>query len=261
MTENRDAGASVRQFTAELVGAAMAGAYVVVAVALFVLSCVGSFRFPGEIVAELVGRCAAVVQARRPADPGSVFTVAVTDERARPVEVDRLPPGPLAALRALLAALGEDDESRDIQPGAGDPWRARRRRRRRDPPARVARGTVRQLDGGLALAELFRPMSPVADGTIEVSGPADGTVTVRAQGAPQATDLAAALTGATGSAPTVLLDLTGVDHFTTEAVAVLIPHLKRAGSRMIVTASAVVEGKLARLGLAGLVAPSTESRT
>lgn len=115
MTENRDAGASVRQFTAELVGAATAGAYDDVADALGILTRAGSTRFPGEIVAELVSRCAAVVHARHPADPGSVFTVAVTDEQARPVEVDRLPPGPLAALRALLAALGEDDESRDIQ--------------------------------------------------------------------------------------------------------------------------------------------------
>ncbi|MFJ7213305.1 hypothetical protein [Amycolatopsis sp. NPDC098790] len=97
--------------------------------------------------------------------------------------------------------------------------------------------------------------------TIEVTGPADGTVTVRAQGAPEAAHLAAALAGATGSAPTVLLDLTAVDHFTTEAVAALIPHLQGAGCRVIVTASAAVEGKFTRLGLGGLVAPSTESRT
>jgi hypothetical protein len=115
MTENRDAGASVRQFTAELADAAMAGAYDEVADALGVLARVGSNRIPGAIVAELVGRCASLVRSRQPADPGAVFTVAVTDERARPVEVDRLPPGPLAALRALLADLGEDHESRDIQ--------------------------------------------------------------------------------------------------------------------------------------------------
>ncbi|MFJ7213306.1 hypothetical protein [Amycolatopsis sp. NPDC098790] len=115
MTENRDAGTSVRQFTAELVGAAMEGAYDDVADALGVVARAGASRVAGEIVAELVGRCAAVIRVRHPADPGSVFTVAVTDERDRPVEVDRLPPGPLAALRALLADLGEDDESRDIQ--------------------------------------------------------------------------------------------------------------------------------------------------
>ncbi|SEF23683.1 hypothetical protein SAMN05421837_102351 [Amycolatopsis pretoriensis] len=97
--------------------------------------------------------------------------------------------------------------------------------------------------------------------TIEVTGPADGTATVRAQGAPEAADLAAALAGATTGASTVLLDLTGVDHFTTEAVAVLIPQLKGAGCRVIVAASAAVEGKFTRLGLGGLVAPSTEFRT
>ncbi|MGW5714690.1 hypothetical protein ACWEVP_00885 [Amycolatopsis sp. NPDC003865] len=115
MTENRDAGASVRQFTAELADAARDGAYDVVADALGILARAGSSRVPGEVAAELVGHCTAVVRARHPADPGAVFTVAVTDEEARPVEVDRLPPGPLAALRALLADLGEDDESRDIQ--------------------------------------------------------------------------------------------------------------------------------------------------
>lgn len=103
-------------------------------------------------------------------------------------------------------------------------------------------------------------MSPAGGGAVEVSGPVDGTVTVRAQGAPEATDLAAALAGATGSAATVLLDLTGVDHFTTEAVAALIPHLQDAGCRVIVTASAAVEAKLSRLGLAGIVAPATDSR-
>jgi hypothetical protein len=103
-------------------------------------------------------------------------------------------------------------------------------------------------------------MSPAGDGAIEVGDPVDGTVTVRAHGAPDAADLAVALAGATRGAATVLLDLTGVDHFTTEAVAAIIPHLRRPGGRLIVTASAAVEGKLARLGLGGLVAPSTESR-
>jgi hypothetical protein len=115
MTENRDPGGPVRQFTADLVGAATAGAYDEVADALGVLARAGSPDVPAEIVGELVGRCASVVRARHPADPGSIFTIAVTDEQERPVEVDRLPPGPLAALRALLAALGDDGASRDIQ--------------------------------------------------------------------------------------------------------------------------------------------------
>ncbi|MEV7045965.1 hypothetical protein [Amycolatopsis sp. NPDC051061] len=104
-------------------------------------------------------------------------------------------------------------------------------------------------------------MSTVPDGTIEVSGSAGETVIVRAQGAPSAEDFAAALATAAGGAPSVLVDLTGVEHFTTEAVAALIPHLRGAGCRMIVTASATVEGKLARLGLAGIVAPATKSVT
>ncbi len=104
-------------------------------------------------------------------------------------------------------------------------------------------------------------MSPVPDGTIEVSGTAGGTAIVRAQGAPPADDFAAALATAAGGAPSVLVDLTAVEHFTTEAVAALIPHLRGAGCRVIVAASATVEGKLARLGLAGIVAPATRSAT
>ncbi|WIY00622.1 hypothetical protein QRX60_42290 [Amycolatopsis mongoliensis] len=115
MTENRDPGGPVRQFTADLVGAAMAGAYDQVADALGVLARADAPHVPAEIVGELVGRCASAVRARRPADPGSIFTIVVADDQSRLVEVDRLPPGPLAALRALLASLGGDDASRDIQ--------------------------------------------------------------------------------------------------------------------------------------------------
>jgi hypothetical protein len=97
---------------------------------------------------------------------------------------------------------------------------------------------------------------PPPDGTIEVSGPAGGTVTVRAKGAPSAESLSAALATALHGSSAVLVDLTGVGHFTTEAVAALLPHLQEPGHRVIVTASAVVEGKLARLGLAGIVAPA-----
>jgi len=110
MTENR-----VRQFTTDLVEAALAGAYDEVADALGTLARAGSPHAPAEIVGDLVGRCATVVRARRPADPGSIFTIAVADERARAVAVDRLPPGPRAALRALLAALGDDKAGHDIQ--------------------------------------------------------------------------------------------------------------------------------------------------
>lgn len=115
MTENRDA--DVRQFTADLVAAAMTGACEDVADALTVLARAESVRVPTALVGELVDRCAAVVRDRHPAGPESVFTVVVEDDRARPVQVECLPPGPLAALRALLAALGGDEVSREIQVG------------------------------------------------------------------------------------------------------------------------------------------------
>jgi hypothetical protein len=117
MTENQDGVADSRRFTAALVGAAMAGSYDDVADALRVLGRAGSAELATGTVEELVTRCASVVRARLPAGPGAVFTVDVEDGRARPVEVDRLPPGPLAALRALLATLGRDTESRDIHVG------------------------------------------------------------------------------------------------------------------------------------------------
>lgn len=110
MTENR-----VRQFTTDLVEAALAGEYDAVADALGVLTRPGSPHAPAAVAGELVGRCASVVRARHPAGPGAIFTIAVADDQARPVEVDRLPPGPLAALRALLAELGDDEAGRDIQ--------------------------------------------------------------------------------------------------------------------------------------------------
>jgi hypothetical protein len=103
-------------------------------------------------------------------------------------------------------------------------------------------------------------MSTVPDGTIEVRGSVGETATVRARGAPSAPEFAAALATAAAGASTVLVDLTCVDHFTTEAVAALIPHLQGTGCRVIVTASAAVEEKLARLGLAGLVSPAPEHR-
>jgi hypothetical protein len=114
MTENRDADGSIRRFAGDLAGAAMAGAYDDVADALDVLVRAGSARIPAGLVAELVARCASVVHERHPAGEESIFTVVVEDDQARPVDVDRLPPGPLAALRALLATLGRDEASRDI---------------------------------------------------------------------------------------------------------------------------------------------------
>ncbi|MCR6487543.1 hypothetical protein M8542_32420 [Amycolatopsis sp. OK19-0408] len=113
MTENLNA--DVRQFTAELVAAAMAGACDDVADALIILGRAPSSRVPAVLVGELVGRCAAAVRARHPGDADAIFTVAVEDDREQPVEVECLPPALLAALRALLADLGGDEESREIQ--------------------------------------------------------------------------------------------------------------------------------------------------
>ncbi|SFW79416.1 hypothetical protein [Amycolatopsis australiensis] len=114
MTQNPDADTPSRRFTAELAEAAMAGAYDDVADALYVLARADSVHAAAGIVEDLVARCASVIQARQPAGSEAVFTVVVADGDARPVEVDRLPPGPLAALRALLAALGGDEASRAI---------------------------------------------------------------------------------------------------------------------------------------------------
>ncbi|SFW79411.1 anti-sigma factor antagonist [Amycolatopsis australiensis] len=103
-------------------------------------------------------------------------------------------------------------------------------------------------------------MSSAHDGVVEVTDPEAGTMTVRAQGAPAEDDFAAALAAAAAAGvPAVLVDLTGVDHFTTEAVAVLLPHLRDRDYRVIVSPSPAVAGKLARLGLAEIVAPATQS--
>lgn len=95
--------------------------------------------------------------------------------------------------------------------------------------------------------------------TIEVSGPTAGTVTVRAEGAPAAETFAGALAAAARGSSLVLVDLTRVDYFTTEAVAVLLPHLDAPGYRTLVFASPAVEGKLSRLGLSGVISAGTRS--
>jgi hypothetical protein len=118
MTDNRDPSpapdVSVRQFTDDLIGAATAGAYDDVAEALAVLARADSARVPAGVVSELVGRCAAAVRTHHNADADTVFTVVLEDERGDLAEVERLPPGPRSAMRALLAALNHDGPSRDI---------------------------------------------------------------------------------------------------------------------------------------------------
>jgi hypothetical protein len=118
MTDNRDPTpvpeVSVRQFTDELLDAARAAAYDDVAEALSVLACADSTPVHAAVVGELVGRCAAAVGIHHRADADAAFTVVVVDERGQLTEVERLPPGPRSAMRALLAALNHDTASREI---------------------------------------------------------------------------------------------------------------------------------------------------
>ncbi|WP_410612457.1 hypothetical protein [Amycolatopsis sp. lyj-109] len=118
MTENRDLvpkpGVSVRQFADDLLHAATVGAYDDVAEALGVLACADSAQVPASVVGELVARCTRAIRTQHRADADMVFTVVVEDDHGEPAEVERLPPGPRSALRALLAALNHDVPSRDI---------------------------------------------------------------------------------------------------------------------------------------------------
>ncbi|WP_410570098.1 hypothetical protein [Amycolatopsis sp. cmx-4-61] len=116
MTDNGNPapGVSVRQFTDELLGAATAGDYDDVTEAVAVLARSGSTRVAAAVAGELVDRCRTAIGARRGADAGAFFTVVVEDAHGESAEVERLPPGPRSALRALLAALNDDGPSRDI---------------------------------------------------------------------------------------------------------------------------------------------------
>lgn len=116
MSDNREptTGLSVRQFTDELLDAATAGAYDDVAEALDVLAHADSARVPASVVGELVARCGRAIRTHHGTDAGTIFTVVLEDECGGAAEVERLPPGPRAAMRALLAALNHDTASRDI---------------------------------------------------------------------------------------------------------------------------------------------------
>jgi hypothetical protein len=118
MTDNRDptppADVSVRQFAEDLLDAATAGAYDDVAEALAVLARAESAHVAAAVVGELVGRCAAAIRTHHGADAEAFFTVIVEDERGELATVEKLPPGPRSAMRALLAALNHDAASRDI---------------------------------------------------------------------------------------------------------------------------------------------------
>jgi hypothetical protein len=115
MTDNRGSpDSSVRQFTDDLVGAALAGAYDDVAEALGVLAQADSARIAAAVVGELVSRCTGAVRAHQRTQADALFTVVVENEQGESAPVEQLPRGPRAALRAVLAALNDDTASRDI---------------------------------------------------------------------------------------------------------------------------------------------------
>ncbi|MEV4050176.1 hypothetical protein AB0J55_03220 [Amycolatopsis sp. NPDC049688] len=118
MTGNRNPSpppdSSVRRFTDDLVGAALAGDYDGVADALGVLARSDPARLPAAVVGELVSRCTGAVRALQRTQADALFTVVVENERGEPAPVERLPRGPRSALRAVLAALNDDGPSRDI---------------------------------------------------------------------------------------------------------------------------------------------------
>lgn len=115
MTGNRDpSDSSLRRFTDDLVGAALAGAFDDVAEALGVLARADSARIATAVVDDLVRRCTGAVRAHQGTRADALYTVVVADERGEPAPVERLPRGPRAALRAVLAALNDDVASRDI---------------------------------------------------------------------------------------------------------------------------------------------------
>jgi hypothetical protein len=80
------------------------------------LAAPGSARLPAVVASELIELCAGRFSEHRvAADPEIAYGFVVENERAEPVDVDTLPPGPRAALRALVATLNEDHSGRDIQ--------------------------------------------------------------------------------------------------------------------------------------------------
>jgi hypothetical protein len=141
-------GVSVRQFTDDLLDATTAGAYDEVAEALGVLARADSARVSTSVVGELVARCIGTIRTHHGADAATIFTVVLEDERGEPAEVERLSPGPRAAIRALLAALNDAPASRDIHVDL------------------ATRGTPADIVGVLThllvwIAELSDPFAPV----------------------------------------------------------------------------------------------------
>lgn len=117
MNEERNPTAEpdVGSFTEELLAAVRAEALDDIADALTVLANAGSATTSAAVLNELVDRCAATIRARFPAAPEDLYTVALTDRSGLGVTIECIPPGPRAALRALLAELAGDSAGRAIQ--------------------------------------------------------------------------------------------------------------------------------------------------
>jgi hypothetical protein len=105
-----------QRLAAELAEAARTGAHEEVADVVAMLSRSGARRVSAAVVSELAGLCACAVAAHCPsAGADTTFGVLIENDLAVAVDVDALPPGVRAALRALLAALNDDRCSQDIQ--------------------------------------------------------------------------------------------------------------------------------------------------
>ncbi|MFI9454066.1 hypothetical protein [Amycolatopsis sp. NPDC052450] len=117
MNEERKPAAEpdVGSFTEELLTAVREEALDDIADALAILANAGSAATSAAVLNELVDRCAATIRARFPAEPEDLYTVALTDRSGCGVTIDCMPPGPRAALRALLAELAGDSGGRAIQ--------------------------------------------------------------------------------------------------------------------------------------------------
>jgi hypothetical protein len=99
-----------------LAEAAHDGAHGYVADVLGMLAASGSVDLAALVARELIDLCAhRFAEHRATAGAEIAYGFVVEDDGGDPVDVDTLPPGPRAALRALVAALNDDHGARDIQ--------------------------------------------------------------------------------------------------------------------------------------------------
>jgi hypothetical protein len=107
---------SPRSLAVQLAEAAGDGAHEYVADLLAMLAASGSAELPAVVARELTALCARRFSEHRATAGAEVaYGFVVENDRAEPVDVDTLPPGPRAALRALVATLNDDHSGRDIQ--------------------------------------------------------------------------------------------------------------------------------------------------